>query len=114
MNKIILKILIGSLLIAIIVLWGGQQFYYMEQTKYRQQLENTINDKYLEGKNFIGAFYYDKLKKDSTSVYKVSDYVFDQLPWLNVGVGTVTFWGGQNFDHTNTIMKVLKSGKYEW
>lgn len=114
MNKIIFKILVGSLLIAIIVLWGGQQFYYMKQTKYKQQLEDTINDKCLEGKNSIGAFYYYRLEKDSTSVYKVSDYDFNQLPWLNVGVGTVTFWGGQNFDHTNTIMKVLRSGEYEW
>lgn len=74
MNKIIFKILIGSLLIAIIVLWGGQQFYYMKQTKYRQQLEYTINNKCLEGKYSIGAFYYNE--KDSTSVYKVSDYDF--------------------------------------
>ncbi len=113
MNKIIFKILIGSLLIAIIVFWGGQQFYYIEQTKYRQQLENTINNKCLEGKNSIGAFYYDKLEKDSTSVYKVSDYDF-KLPVLNVGAGTMSFWGGQNFDHVNTMMKVLQSGEYEW
>lgn len=114
MNKIIFKILIGSLLIAIIILWGGQQFYHMKQIKYRQQLENTINDKYLEGKNSIGAFYYDKLENDSTSVYKVSNYNFNLLPWLNAGVSTVSFWGGQNFDHANTIMKVLQSREYEW
>ena len=73
MNKIIFKILIGSLLIAIIILWGGQQFYHMKQRKYRQQLENTINDKYLEGKNSIGAFYYDKLENNHTIYLKNFD-----------------------------------------
>lgn len=113
MNKVIFKILIGAFLIAIIVLWAGQQFYNMKQTRYRQQLENTINNKCLEGKNSIGAFRYNAYEKDSTSICKVSDYNFE---WscLNMHASTMTSWGGLNFDHTDILMHVLKSGKYEW
>lgn len=70
MSKTILKALIGMLLIAGVVFFGGQQYYVIKQEKYRRQLESTINEKYLEGENAIGAFYYDKLQKDSISVYK--------------------------------------------
>lgn len=114
MSKAILKVLIGMLLIAGVVFFGGQQYYAIKQEEYRTQLESTINEKHLEGGNAIGAFYYDKLQNDSISVYKVSSYDFGLLPWLNTGIGTVSFWGGQNFDYANTITKILRSGEYEW
>ena len=56
MKKNILKILIGALLIGVIVLFLGWQYYLLKKNEYKQQLEQVIDSKYLEGKSSIGAF----------------------------------------------------------
>ncbi len=117
MKRLFFKILVGALLIAIVVLIGGKQYLSMKKKEYRQQLENTINNKYLEGEDVIGAYYYNRqMHKDSATVYKTSDvFSITSLPlWDYPGMGTVSFWGGQNFDYTNTIIDMLKSGDYKW
>ena len=117
MKKIIFKILMGALLIAIVVLIGGRQYLSMKKKEYRQQLENTINNIYLEGKDVIGAYYYHQNDKDSTTVSKVSLILhdgFSRLLWDYPGISTVNIWGGQNIDNTSTIRDVLKSGDYKW
>lgn len=112
MKKVVLKILIGALVIAIIVLCGGWQYLSTKRKEYKQQLENTINGKYLEGENAIGAYYYNKLHNDSTEIYKVSSFSFDQLSWMFVS--RTSIWEGQYFDNTEIITKMMRSGIYKW
>ena len=112
MKKVVLKILIGALVIAIIALCGGWQYLSTKRKEYKQQLENTINDKYLEGENAIGAYYYNKLHNDSTEIYKVSSFSFDQLSWMLVS--RTSIWEGQYFDNTEIITKMMRSGIYKW
>ena len=75
MKKIIFKILMGALLIAIIVLVGERKYLSMKKTEYRQQLENTINNKHLEGEDAIGALYFNSSYNDSIEIYKVSSII---------------------------------------
>ena len=112
MKKAVSKILIGALLIAVIVLCGGWQYLSTKRKEYRLQLENTINNKYLEGEDTIGAYYYNNLHNDSTEIYKVADFSFDQLSWMLVS--RTSMWGGQYFDNTEIIIKMMRSGIYKW
>lgn len=45
---------------------------FIEKNEYKQQLEQVIDSKYLEGKNSIGAFYYydNSLRNDSIRIEK--------------------------------------------
>ena len=45
MKKNILKILIGALLIGVIVLFLGWQYYLLKKNEYKQQLEQVIDSK---------------------------------------------------------------------
>lgn len=112
--KNVLKILIGALLIGGLALFFGWQYYSLKKKEYKQQLEHVINDKYLEGKNSIGALYYydNRLREDSIRIEKVSSFNFDKLSWMTVS--NVSFFGGLHFDHTDVIIKMLTSGKYKW
>lgn len=110
--KFIFKVLIGALLIAAIGLLGGWLYFYTTRNEYKTQLENTINSKYLEEENAIGAFYYNNLHNDSTEIYKVSEFAYDQLSWMLIR--RTSIWGGLNFDHTETITKMMRSGIYKW
>ena len=114
MKKNILKILIGALLIGVIVLFLGKQYYSLKKNEYKQQLEQVIDSKYLEGKNSIGAFYYydNSLRNDSIRIEKVSSFNFDKFSWMLVS--KVSFFGGVHFDHTDIITKMLTSGEYKW
>lgn len=113
MKKGVFKNLIGAFVIAIIVLCGGWQYLSTKREEYKQQLENTINDKYLEGENAIGAFYYNNpVHKDSINIQKVSSFTFDQLSWMLIK--TVSCWNGTYFDNTEIITKMMLSGRYKW
>jgi hypothetical protein len=112
MKKIM--ILIGSLLIAVVVFFCGWQHYRFKKEEYRQQLEYTINGRYLERKNTIGAFYYydNVLRKNLIEIRKVSDYSFDEPSWMYGDC--VSFFGGLLSDHSSVIRKMLTSGEYKW
>ncbi len=114
MKKSVFKILIGALLIGVIVLFLGWQYYSLKKNEYKQQLERVIDDKYLEGKNSIGAFYYydNSLHEDSIRIEKVSSFNFDKLSWMTVS--KVSFFGGLRFNHTDIITKMLTCGEYKW
>lgn len=112
MKKSVLKVLIGGLLVGVVVLFCGMQYYSLKKKEYKQQLEKVIDSKYLEGKNAIGAFYYyDDRRKDSIRLEKVSDFDFKELSWM---IPTISSFGGLNFYHADIITKVLTSGEYKW
>ncbi len=105
--KTIFKVLMGALLIAVIVFVGGRLYFSMKKKEYRQQLENAINNKYLEGKDVIGAFYYYD-KNDSTTIKKVSDFT-------TFGISeTSIIWSGRYFSHAEVVTKMMQSGIYKW
>lgn len=113
MIKAIFIGVVGAILIVVITLFGGHLYYNVQQKKYKQDLENVINDKYLEGRNAIGALRY-RDKRESEPIGKASDYFLEGIipPLLNEDKRIEVSWGGARFDYTAQIRKVI--GKYEW
>lgn len=113
MKNNIFQIITGAMLIAAIVLFVGWQYFSTKEYEYRSQLENIIDNNYLEGENAIGAFHYRKeFYSDSIEIYKVSDFGFDPISWMLVS--QYSFWGGQCFDHTELVIKMMRGGNYNW
>lgn len=111
MIKAIFIGVVGAVLIVVITLFGGHLYYNVQQKKYKQDLENVINDKYLEGRNAIGALRYRE-KRESEPIRKASvcfpevitNPIFDKRIEVS--------WGDVVFDCTAQIRKCI--GKYEW
>ena len=55
MRRIIFSGLIGAVAVAIVLAFAGLQYYNHKNEEYRQELENTINNYDLEGRDAIIA-----------------------------------------------------------
>ena len=115
MKKNLLKILLGAIIVACIIPLCVNLYYSSQRTKYRNQLEQYIDENVLERKKSIGAYSFSNslFDKDSIQVREVSDFdPNDKLSWMLVK--RMTFWGGQNFDHMDMVRKILFGGEYKW
>ena len=122
MRRIIFTGLIGAIVIAIVLAFAGLQYYNRKDREYRQELENTINDYYLEGRDAIiaprGIQLQDYLK-DSILVSRVSD-LLDTTNTINRLLNrsyldrySNWFSLSEHPEYAN-IPSILKSGKYKW
>lgn len=111
MKKIVV-VLAVSLTIVVIVLCGEKHYLSVKKYEYKHQLEDLIDNKYLEGENAIGAFLYETRNNDSTEINKVSDFGFDYISWLPIKKASI--WGGRYFNHVDVIEEMMRNGVYKW
>ena len=111
MKKIVV-VLAVSLTIVVIVLCGEKHYFSVKKYEYKHQLEDLIDNKYLEGENAIGAFLYETRNNDSTEINKVSDFGFDYISWLPIKKASI--WGGRYFNHVDVIEEMMRNGVYKW
>lgn len=126
MRRIIFTGLIGAVVIAIVLAFAGLQYYNRKDREYRQQLENTINDYYLEGRDAIiapqGRWFRDYLKDsimvllvsellDTTSISLLPNLSLPKHSYLDHYSGWFTLL--EHPEYAN-IPNILKSGKYKW
>lgn len=123
MRRIIFTGLIGAVVIAMVLAFAGLQYYNRKNDEYRQELENTINDYYLEGRDAIIAPEGRRLRdylKDSTMVRLVSKLldttrIISSIPnpsYLDLHYSDYVLL----FEHPEyaNMPNILKSGKYKW
>lgn len=110
-NKIIY--LIGAILIILIVSSIGYVSYISAKENYRKELKNVIDNKYLEGKQEIGA--YDLI---------LNDIPLNRTLWIkegplslrNVFVQNAGIWDGVGSFGNQEIISIISSDEnnYEW
>lgn len=102
---------VGALLVAFIATYFSLQYSSRKERDYRSQLKSTIDEKYLDGKDVIGALLYEP--KESIRINEVSAFDFTtDLSWINVRRETV--WNVAKVDNTGLIVDVLRCNKYNW
>ena len=122
MRRIIFSGLIGAVAVAIVLAFAGLQYYNHKNEEYRQELENTINNYYLEGRDAIiapqGILFQDYLR-DSIIVSSISD-LLDTTNIINhlLNRSYIDRYSGwfsllEHPEYAN-IPNILKSGKYKW
>lgn len=111
MKKNIAKFLIGAIVILMAVFGIGYVSYLSAKDKYFNELKNTIDNKYLEGKQEIGAY---DLRINEVTLYEVScigDFLGEML-----AVQRSCFWEGAGMFDNGHMMSLVNSKKnnYEW
>lgn len=109
--RIKIRFFVGALTILFFIASIGYINYLSAKELYFDELKSTIENKYLEGQNEIGA--YDLLMKDIT-LYKVST-INDPIGAM-LSVSGFGWWGGlSQFSNRNIISLVnAKENNYEW
>ena len=103
----------GALLIAFITTYFSLQYSLSKERDYRSQLKRTIDEKYLEGKDIIGALSYNGIK-NTFKLEKVSDFdISNNASWLMIHRNTSWNLFGIN-DYTNFISKMMLSKQYKY
>ena len=108
-NKVVY--LIGAILIILIVSFVGYLSYISAKENYRKELKNVIDNKYLEGKQEIGAY---DLKFNDLTLYKASS--INDVIGSMLSVSDFGWWKGVGtFSNRNIISLVnSKENNYEW
>lgn len=110
MNKWIKKVLIGSIFIIIIIPVIGYLCYSSERSNAKEELQEVIDNKYLEGKDEIGAYFFDI---EFVRLDKVADFdASDELCWMSIN--KTGMWNSLVFSNVEQITKVMNSGEYQW
>lgn len=108
-NKV--KFFIGAIAILFFIAGIGYINYMSDKELYFDELENTIDNKYLEGQNEIGA--YDLLMKDIT-LFKVS--TMNNPIGAMYTVSAFGWWGGLSQFSNRDIISLVNAteNNYEW
>ncbi|WP_316787077.1 hypothetical protein [Pedobacter frigiditerrae] len=110
MNKWIKKAIIGSVIISVIIPAFGYFFYISDKNNSKRELQELIDNRYLEGKQQIGAY---SLDLDTIKVEKVADFnIADKISWY--GVNDVSIWNSLTFSNREKITQVMAGDEFKW
>ena len=116
-GKFVFKTFIAMIAVAIAVSLLAYAFYRVMHKTYYNQLKDTIDNEYLEGKDEIGAYYYEEFRiRDSNGEFRSMDSidVDDHLGELEIKNNGAGFWGLCWYNITSPMFEFSKRRRYKW
>ena len=113
--KYLIYYVVGAFICSLIVVGVGMTFYKYSQNKYKEELENKIDEEYLEGYSKIIT---TLVTSDSISLNKVEDYIDEKygvwMPNIYINLNTFSHWCGITADNYDIIGDLVnkKNNKY--